>query len=642
MQALISQPIASLVPINLKETIEKVMDRLDIHIDTYYVDNTNFIPTAKALKAKGREIIISRGGIARRVREQLQISVVEIQITGYDILQALSGYIGGSRKIAVIENEDFTRGAQKVADILGMNVKCYTVGAYEQIGDRIQEAIRENARVIVSGAWLATDPACTANLKRLGIENRSIDSGEESIIAAINQAMNLYEMTLVERRKKEEFKAVLDSVKEGIIAVDRNGFITTVNPSAEKMFSFSPEIVTGKPILNYVSSHATMETLTKSKSLERLEDIGAVKVVTTAVPIMVEGTLNGVVSTFQEVKKIQEIEQKVRLKLSQAGLVAKYTFNDIIGASKSIHDAVMAAKQYSLSDSTVVILGETGTGKEMFAQAIHNFSMRRGNAFVGVNCAAVPRNLLESELFGYVEGAFTGARKKGKIGLFELVHRGTIFLDEICEMDMEIQARLLRVIQEKEIMRIGDDKIVPVDVRIIAATNKSMREEMENGRFREDLFFRLNVLDLRIPPLRERRDDILALLESFSHKYRLTISWQIIADLLEKDFHDYQWPGNIRELQNLVERIGVLYSGSNQESNNFRPILAEALQQSRKPSKNEGVYWQLGGTLEELEYQILRRVLEEEHFNKARTAERLGINRSTLHRKLAKEPKCNK
>jgi transcriptional regulator with PAS, ATPase and Fis domain len=241
-----------------------------------------------------------------------------------------------------------------------------------------------------------------------------------------------------------------------------------------------------------------------------------------------------------------------------------------------------------------------------------------------------------------VEGAFTGARKKGKIGLFELVHSGTIFLDEICEMDMEIQARLLRVIQEKEIMRIGDDKIVPVDVRIIAATNKSMREEMENGRFREDLFFRLNVLNLKIPPLRERRDDIPALIESLSRKYRLTFSWQIIADLLKNDFQDYQWPGNIRELQNLVERLGVLYSGGNQEPNNFRSILAEALQQSSKPLKKGNAEWGLDGTLEELEYKIVRRVLEEEHFNKARTAERLGINRSTLHRKLAKSSNCNK
>jgi len=447
-------------------------------------------------------------------------------------------------------------------------------------------------------------------------------------------------MTLAERRKKEEFKAVLDSVREGIIAVDKHGYITTVNPSAEKMFCLPPGAGAGKPILNHVSSQATMEALAKSRPLERIEEIGAVKVVTTAVPIIVEGTLNGAVSTFQEVTKLQEMEQKVRLKLSQSGLIAKYTFDDIIGVSESIRDTILAAKHYSLSDSTVVILGETGTGKEMVAQAIHNFSMRRRNAFVAVNCAAVPRNLLESELFGYVEGAFTGARKKGKIGLFELVHNGTIFLDEICEMDMEIQARLLRVIQEKEIMRIGDDKIVPVDVRIIAATNKNMREEMENGRFREDLFFRLNVLNLRIPPLRERLADIPLLLASFARKYRLTMAWQGIAAILNEDFRDYPWPGNIRELQNLVERIGVLCSGGDQAPRNLGPILAEALRQPRKLSK-DGMEGPLDGTLEEIEDRIMRRVLEEENFNKVRAAERLGINRSTLHRKLTKAAKCN-
>lgn len=636
MRALKSQSIAFLAPINLRDTIERVMAQHAMSIDAYYVDGTNFIPMAQTVKAKGCEIIISRGGIAKRIREQLHISLVEIQVTGYDILQALSAYVGSGKKIAVVENENFTRGARKIADILGMDVNCYTVGAYEQIRDRVQEAIKDGAKVVISGAWFVTDPEYTDNLRRLGIEYRLIDSGEESIISAINQAINLYEMTLAERRKKEEFKAVLDSVKEGIIAVDKNGHITTVNPSAEKMFCLSSEAGAGRPILDYVASQATMKALSQAKAQEKLEEIGTTKVVTTVVPIIVKGNLNGAVSTFQEVTKIQEIEQKVRLKLAKSGLVAKYTFDDIVGASKGIRDTVQAAKNYSHSDSTVVILGETGTGKEMFAQAIHNFSMRKRNAFVALNCAAVPHNLLESELFGYVEGAFTGARKKGKIGLFELVHNGTIFLDEICEMDMEIQARLLRVIQEKEIMRIGDDKIVPVDVRIIAATNKSMRQEMESGRFREDLFFRLNVLNLRIPPLRERLEDIPALLEFFSQKYRVSISWRTIAAILKDDFRDYPWPGNIRELQNLVERVGVLCSGWNRAPRNLRVILAEALQQPRDPLKKEGMESSTDGTLEEIEYRIVRQVLEEEKFNKARTAKRLGINRSTLHRKLNK------
>ena len=636
MRAFNSQSIAFLAPINLRDTIERVMAQHAMSIDAYYVDGTNFIPMAQTVKAKGGEIIISRGGIAKRIREQLQISLVEIQVTGYDILQALSAYVGSNKKIAVVENENFTRGARKIADILGMDVNCYTVGAYEQIKDRVQEAIKDGAKVVISGAWFVTDPEYTDNLKRLGIEYRLIDSGEESIISAINQAVNLYEMTLAERRKKEEFKAVLDSVKEGIIAVDKQGHITTVNPSAEKMFCLPPEAGAGRPILDYVASQATMKALAQAKAQERLEEIGTTKVVTTVVPIIVKGSLNGAVSTFQEVTKIQEIEQKVRLKLAKSGLVSKYTFDDIIGASRGIRDTVQAAQNYSHSDSTVVILGETGTGKEMFAQAIHNFSRRKRNAFVALNCAAVPHNLLESELFGYVEGAFTGARKKGKIGLFELVHNGTIFLDEICEMDMEIQARLLRVIQEKEIMRIGDDKIVPVDVRIIAATNKSMRQEMESGRFREDLFFRLNVLNLRIPPLRERLEDIPALLEFFAQKYRVSISWRTIAAILKDDFRDYSWPGNIRELQNLVERIGVLCSGWNRAPRNLRVILAEALQQPRDPSHKQGVESTTDGTLEEIEYRIVRKVLEEENFNKARTAKRLGINRSTLHRKLNK------
>ncbi len=222
-----------------------------------------------------------------------------------------------------------------------------------------------------------------------------------------------------------------------------------------------------------------------------LQQIGSTSIVTNRVPIVVDGEVMGVVATFQDVEKFQRMEASVRKKLRAKGHVAKFRFEDIIGTSQAIMNAIGTAKLYARVNSTLLLLGESGTGKELFAQSIHNSSERRDNPFVAVNCAALPGSLLESELFGYVEGAFTGARKGGSPGLFEMAHTGTIFLDEISEMQPNLQALLLRVLQEKEVTRIGGDSVIPVDVRIIAATNRDLYAMVEKGLFREDLYYRL-------------------------------------------------------------------------------------------------------------------------------------------------------
>lgn len=221
---------------------------------------------------------------------------------------------------------------------------------------------------------------------------------------------------------------------------------------------------------------------------------------------------------FQDVTRIQEMEGKFYRKIHLRGHVAKYTFDDILFQSSEIKRTIETAQRYSEVDSNILIIGETGTGKEIFAQSIHNHSNRKNNPFVAINCAALPENLLESELFGYAEGAFTGAMKGGKQGFFELAHRGTIFLDEIGEISPKMQSRSLRVLQEREIMRIGDDKVIPVDVRILSATNKDLMQMVKSNDFREDLYYRLSVLDLVLPPLRERREDIPLLVNAFIQK----------------------------------------------------------------------------------------------------------------------------
>jgi transcriptional regulator with PAS, ATPase and Fis domain len=297
---------------------------------------------------------------------------------------------------------------------------------------------------------------------------------------------------------------------------------------------------------------------------------------------------------------------------------------DIIGESRALKRSKMLARKYAAVDATVLITGESGTGKEMFAQSIHNLSGRKNGPFVAVNCATIPENLLESELFGYEEGAFTGARKNGKAGLFTIAHRGTIFLDEITEISFILQARLLRVIQEKEVIPLGSEKIIPIDIRIIAATNRNLLEEVKNGNFRRDLYFRLSILNLKIPPLISRNRDLRLLAKFFIKTYNeklnknLTLNEKALS-LLE----NYNWPGNIRELENVIERLCVI-SESKIREQDVREIIDEL-------SIQEG---NSDPSIQQITQSHILKTLASFNGNRGLTAKQLGISRSSLWRRL--------
>ncbi|GAB6099227.1 hypothetical protein JCM16358_11060 [Halanaerocella petrolearia] len=335
--------------------------------------------------------------------------------------------------------------------------------------------------------------------------------------------------------------------------------------------------------------------------------------------------------------KVQELEQKIRQELHKKGLVAQYDLQDIIGDSEEIIKRKELARKYGKVNSTVLIRGESGTGKELFAQGIHNCSRRKLGPFVAINCAALPTNLLESELFGYEEGTFTGAKKGGKKGLFELAHKGTIFLDEIGEMEKSLQARLLRVIQEKRVMRLGSEKIIPIDVRIIAATNRDLNKEVSEGNFREDLYYRLNVLELEIPPLRKRKGDIMILLEFLLKKkcQQLNMNIKRIDTEVIESLVNYDWPGNVRELENIIERIIVISDSQVVKKKDIDFILAKLNIRDKKEYnfKHNTHSIDLDSSLEEIEKKVITKMVEKEE-SKTKAAKKLGITRTTLWRKL--------
>ena len=360
---------------------------------------------------------------------------------------------------------------------------------------------------------------------------------------------------------------------------------------------------------------------------------------TNHIPIYRKDDFAGLVSTYQDVTKIQQLEGQIRSKLSQKGFKARYTFDDILTASDNMRMVKKLAVLYARADSAVLIEGESGTGKELFAHSIHNASPRANGPFVTVNCAAIPEQLLESELFGYAPGAFTGARKEGKQGLFELAHNGTIFLDEIGEMPKYLQSRLLRVLQEKEIMRVGDNKIISVNCRIISATNKDLAKMVRRGEFREDLYYRLNIFTVTVPPLRERPGDVELLSKHFLRTGNLPLDTRKLADMeiYLKRLQGYQWPGNIRELISVCERLALLCA-SPPDADLERQLKASLIGGGSHPGEQVilrlGADLSLKAALDEAERQYITAVLERNENNQSATAQQLGIGRTTLWRRL--------
>lgn len=354
---------------------------------------------------------------------------------------------------------------------------------------------------------------------------------------------------------ESRFFELLNVIDEGIVATDAEGKIYAMNSKAADMLRLDCSRV-GCKVFEIIPGDLTRKAIEERTPIEQqLVSFENRYISLRSVPVKAGGDLKGflfIINYFEEQEKSQH---RLRSQLLGRGYKAKYTFDTIIGSSTAIEKVKGMARKMARSDSSILITGESGVGKELFAQAIHNESMRKNYQFVPVNCAAIPESLLESELFGYEEGAFTGAKKGGKMGLFEIAHKGTIFLDEIGEMPLHLQARFLRVIQEREVMRIGGERIIHVDVRIIAATNKNLREEIKKGNFRGDLFYRLNVLPLSIPPLRDREGDVLMLFECIRDEIG---GHFVLAEDAKRFLLRYKWDGNLRELRNCVEYLAYL------------------------------------------------------------------------------------
>ncbi|MCX7982281.1 MAG: sigma 54-interacting transcriptional regulator [Syntrophales bacterium] len=471
----------------------------------------------------------------------------------------------------------------------------------------------------------------SANPHTLGMAVAAAKAIENELKAA--KVFGEYESAL--RAKEVAYslqKAVISSIPEALIAIDSQGFISLINEKAQKKFFPMRKNIEGcniKDILRNENAHL-LNIVEKHNHLADIEvrintPQGEGDFSLTIRPVLSsDGQMIGKVLLLAEIKRIKNLVTKM------IGAKAKFHFEDIQGINQRFLQTLEQARLVSQNSANVLLLGESGTGKDIFAQAIHNASDRKNGPYVAINCAAIPRDLISSELFGYSEGAFTGSRRGGSQGKFELADGGTIFLDEIAEIPLELQAVLLRVIEDKSVIRIGGTRVRPVDVRIIAATNKNLMEEVKRGNFRKDLYYRLNVFTIHLLPLSERMDDIPVLTNYFISKYNKALGKDIkgVDREVWEAFMSYSWPGNVRELQNVIERM-MHYASGKYLTSELLP--SEIVDQKRK------VLMDLTPPLarEEWEKEEITRLLNM-HYKKKQIAERLHISRTTLFRRMKK------
>lgn len=469
---------------------------------------------------------------------------------------------------------------------------------------------------------------------------------ELNTIPGVMEICRVPMMPSEEREKK--IKAILDTVSEGIFSVDVEGIITSINPVAEQIFRYPAAELLGKNIASVLSVEVPiLQCLRDGKYYNNLEisintSKGLLNFFSTTRTLKDDkGNIIGAVACIKDMSDVKQLVYSVTKP-------AMTTFDEIMGTSLPLKKAIDLARKVAKGNSTVLIRGESGTGKELFARAIHMESNRRGKPFVPVNCAALPDNLLESELFGYVEGAFTGAHKRGKLGLFEFANSGTLFLDEIGELSTHLQAKLLRVLQEGRVRRIGDRVENEVDVRVIAATNRNLEDMIQNGHFRNDFYYRLNVVPIYIPPLRQRKDDIPVITEYLTDKFNRRFNKNIknvSGEAMEK-LINYHWPGNIRELENVLERAMVLVQDDTQIQpekifldRNFDGTGENESSLEVKDLEVEAKGFENGATLEAavdgFERQFIAHALKQNR-SLRQTARSLGVSHTTIMNKIKK------
>lgn len=478
------------------------------------------------------------------------------------------------------------------------------------------------------------------------IDEKGLLIGAAAIFKDISEAVRMAEQITDLKEMQTKLEAIFHSSNEAISVVDENGTGIMINPAYTRITGLSAEQIIGKPATTDIAEGESvhmkvLKTRREVRGVPMLVGPKKREVIVNGAPVIVDGKLKGSVGVIHDVSEMKNLNRELnRARQIIRTLEAKYSFEDIIGQSEVMKIATEQAKLAAKTPATILLRGESGTGKELFAHAIHNASDRKYNKFIRVNCAALSESLLESELFGYEEGAFSGAKRGGKRGLFEEANNGSIFLDEIGELTINTQGKLLRVLQENEITRVGGTKSISLNVRVIAATNVNLEKGIANGSFREDLYYRLNQMPIFIPALHKRKEDISLLCARLIEKINQEFGRNIegITEHALNSLKDYHWPGNIRELDNILRRA-IIYLGYHEtliDENHLPDLKKLSFVDDGKETIVEVKDGTLAELVEEYEKRIITEKLKQNKGNKTLTAKELGLSVRNLYYKLEK------
>ena len=594
------------------------------------VGGLNVEPIVRRLPQEGFHAVVCTGGIELEVRRLISLPIYVVTSGYIDVLESFqtleSEYRLINKQIALLVHKNNFLQLSRLRPYVNNYIELFTFSGSEEAKRILQQIISRNFDAVLTG------PTGLVYAEETGIPAYPLCYSEESALDSVKQVKSLLELNRKEILQMKRIQSAVDVSPDAIISTDGEGVVNLCNKRACDILHLSQDQVLNHPVTQIMQDPSWSVVYSKGiAQRSKLVKIGQENYFSTRLPIVQDEQIIGSVCTLQEVEQIRTMESKFR-SLQSRGLTARYQFDDIIGSSPAMRTAISHARIFAETEFTVLLEGETGTGKELFAQSIHNASPRKKGPFVAINCAALPEALLESELMGYEDGAFTGAKKGGKTGLFEMAHGGTIFLDEINQMPLPLQSKLLRVIQERSVMRIGGNRMIPVDVRIIAAANEDLLKKVTAKQFRSDLYYRINIMRLRLPPLRERKEDIPLLTSAFA-AHNEGVDTKSLDNLLA-EMNQYNWTGNIRELQNFVWRsIALLTHNVTLEPEFFLEYIPskEDVPSEKDISKKISVPL---GTLAEMECSIVAQMIQRCGGNQSQAARILDVSRNTISNKL--------
>ena len=597
------------------------------------------LQTLRELRGAGEavDVLVAAGSNGAYLRDHADLPVVVVGASTVDALAALVQARRASPRIGVVNFIRVVPGLEQARDILDFEeIAQLPYVSPEEARAHVGDLAARGFEVIV-GPGPVCDLAEQAGLKAVLLY------GADSLSIAVQQAADIAQIARAEAARRQHLQRVVDQMEVAIAAVDADERVVSVNPMMQRLLGISEADALGRP-LSSLAPQLGLDRVIESGAAEHdsVERLGSSTVVASRIPLRERGVPQGAVLACHDATLVERLDQRLRSRHRPRRFETRYSLDGLLGDSPAIRDVRELAERYAGTDATVLVTGESGTGKELVAQGIHAASRRAKHPFVAINCAAFPEALLESELFGYEEGAFTGSRRGGRPGLFEAAHLGTIFLDEIGDLPVMLQTRLLRVLQERQVLRLGSNDPTPVDVRVVAATHRDLRQAIAAGQFRSDLYFRLHILPLHIPALRERPGDIAViaseLLKRALARHGVPGAHARALALVRPHLERYAWPGNVRELENVLERLALLFSTGappkEQIEAKLRLVLPElhATPLAAPPHATRRELRELQEAAE------VRRVLTECGGNVSEAARRLGIGRSTIYRKLGGPP----